>query len=240
MNRDPVCGMAVKDKKGQEYQYQGQTYSFCSPFCKERFVANPESYLAQIVVHEVPDMQERSIAYFSMEIAIDSRMPTFSGGLGVLAVDTLRSCAVLRVPVVAVTLLYENGYFYQKLDDEGNQTELPVQWNPRDYLRPLPETVDVQIEGRSVVITAWQYDILGISGWPLPVIFLDANLEANGDLDRALTQSLYGGDERYRLAQEIILGIGGIRMLRRLGYSEIKRYHMNEGHAALLALELLR
>jgi starch phosphorylase len=240
MTKDPVCGMVVKEKKGLESKYQGQTYSFCSPFCKDLFEASPERYVARIAACVVPDKKERSIAYFSMEIALDSRMPTYSGGLGILAGDTLRSCADLKVPVVAVTLLYEKGYFYQKLDDQGNQTELPAQWNPRDYLRPLSEKVEVQVEGRPVAVKAWQYDIAGIAGCPLPVIFLDANLKENSDYDRTLTQYLYGGDERYRLAQEIILGIGGIRMLRRLGYTEIKRYHMNEGHASLLALELLK
>jgi len=240
VTKDPVCGMVVKEEKGLESKYKGLTYHFCSPFCKDLFEAGPEGYLVRIAACAVPDNKERSIAYFSMEIAIDSQMPTYSGGLGILAGDTLKSCADLKVPVVAVTLLYEKGYFYQKLDDQGNQTELPVQWNPRDYLRPLSETVEVQIEERPVAIKAWQYDIPGITGCPVPVIFLDTSLEENGDYDRTLTQYLYGGDERYRLAQEIILGVGGVRILRRLGYTEIKRYHMNEGHAGLLALELLK
>jgi len=239
--KDLICGMSVKEDRALKFDHQGQSYYFCSEFCRDLFLKDPERYLIVIQPRVASGTEkERSIAHFSMEIAIDSRMPTYSGGLGILAGDTFRSCADLKVPVVAVTLLYEKGYFYQKLDDQGNQTELPVQWNPRDYLRPLSETVEVQIEGRRVAVRAWQYDIAGITGCPLPVIFLDANLKENSDYDRTLTHYLYGGDERYRLAQEIILGVGGVRMLRRLGYTEIKRYHMNEGHASLLALELLK
>jgi starch phosphorylase len=241
MVKDPICGMTVSEEKALRVDYQGQTYYFCSDFCRNLFEKDPERYAVPIRPCAAPGMEkEGSIAYFSMEIAIDSRIPTYSGGLGILAGDTLRSCADLRVPVVAVTLLYEKGYFYQKLDEQGNQYELPVQWNPRDYLRLLPEKIDVQIEGRSVGVRAWQYDIVGITGCSLPVIFLDTDLKENSDYDRGFTHYLYGGDEKYRLAQEIILGIGGIRMLRKLGYTEIKKYHMNEGHASLLVLELLQ
>ncbi|MFA5101057.1 MAG: alpha-glucan family phosphorylase [Candidatus Omnitrophota bacterium] len=184
--------------------------------------------------------QERHIAYFSMEIGIDSSIPTYSGGLGVLAGDTIKSCADLGVPLVAITLLYEKGYFLQSLDEEGNQKELPVSWNPRDLVTPLPHKVTVNIEGRTVAIRAWQYNVTGVMGYSVPVIFLDTDVEENAPQDRAITHSLYGGDQRYRLAQEIILGIGGIRMLKELGFTSIKKYHMNEGHSSLLTLELLR
>jgi len=241
MAKDLICGMTVKEEKGLRLEYQGQTYYFCSDFCKNLFEKDPERYVLLTRPCVAPGTKrERSIAYFSMEIAIDSRIPTYSGGLGILAGDTLRSCADLKVPVVGVTLLYEKGYFYQKLDDQGNQYELPVQWNPPDNLKPLPEKVEVQIEGRSVGVKAWQYDIAGITGCSLPVIFLDTDLKENSNYDRGITHCLYGGDEKYRFAQEIILGIGGIRMLRKLGYAGIKKYHMNEGHASLLVLELLR
>lgn len=183
--------------------------------------------------------KERRIAYFSMEIGIDSGVPTYSGGLGVLAGDTIKSCADLNVPLVAVTLLYKKGYFYQKLDEQGQQEELPYEWNPKDFLRPLSKTVTVTLESRDIFIQAWEYRVMGLSGYCVPVIFLDTDLEQNGEFDRSLTHHLYGGDEDYRLAQEIILGIGGVRMLRELGYHRINRYHMNEGHAGLLTLELL-
>jgi starch phosphorylase len=185
------------------------------------------------------EKQDRKIAYFSMEIGIDSRIPTYSGGLGVLAGDTIKSCADLRVPMVAVTILYEKGYFAQKLDPQGNQQEVPVKWNPKDFLKPLPNKVSVRIENRTVAIQAWQYDAVGITGHTVPIIFLDTDLKENSEYDRGLNDYLYGGDQWYRLLQEIILGIGGVRMLRSLRYTEIKKYHMNEGHAAFLTLELL-
>lgn len=183
--------------------------------------------------------KERRIAYFSMEIGIDSGVPTYSGGLGVLAGDTIKSCADLNVPLVAVTLLYKRGYFYQKIDEQGQQQELPYEWNPKDFLRPLSKTVTVTVENRAVSIQAWEYRVVGIGRYCVPIIFLDTDIEQNSESDRNLTYYLYGGDENYRLAQEIILGVGGVRMLRELGYHRISRYHMNEGHAGLLTLELL-
>ncbi len=182
---------------------------------------------------------DRRIAYFSMEIGIDHRMPTYSGGLGILAGDTIKSCSDLKVPVVAVTLLYNKGYFYQKLDKNGQQQESPYRWNPSDFLRLLPSTIIVTLEGRTVYVRAWQYTATGVNGYTVPVIFLDTDNDQNSDYDRAISHHLYGGDEKYRLFQEAILGMGGIRMLKSLGYNKITRYHMNEGHASLLTLDLL-
>ncbi len=179
-----------------------------------------------------------SIAYFSMEIALADTMPTYSGGLGVLAGDTIRSAADGEVPMVAVTLVHRKGYFRQRLDAQGNQTEEPQPWSPADRLTELPARVTVSIEGRAVVLRAWRFDTHGIGGAVVPTYLLDADLPENTPADRALTDHLYGGDQRYRLCQEIILGIGGVRMLRALGYASIRRFHMNEGHAALLVLEL--
>ena len=178
------------------------------------------------------------IAYFSMEIGVDERIPSYSGGLGVLAGDSIKSCADLNVPVVGITLLSEKGYFYQRIDQEGNQIELPIRFNPADYLTLLPTTTTVMINDREVTLRAWLYEYRGVNEYIIPVIFLDSNVEGNSDWDRTLTTYLYGGDQKYRLAQEIILGIGGVRMLKTLGYDTIERYHMNEGHAALGTLEL--
>lgn len=178
------------------------------------------------------------IAYFSMEIGIDEHIPTYSGGLGILAGDTLKSCADLNVPMVGMTLLSENGYFYQKLDDEGNQIELPIEFAVSDYLKLLPSKCNVTIEDRKVKLHIWYYQIIGINGYIVPVFFLDSNVEGNSEWDKSITKYLYGGDNRYRLAQEIVLGIGGVRMLQALGYGTIDKYHMNEGHAAFLTLEL--
>ena len=180
------------------------------------------------------------IAYFSMEIGIDEHIPTYSGGLGVLAGDTIKSCADLNVPLVGITLLSEKGYFYQKLDKEGNQRELRINFSVSNFLKLLPTKTIIKIEGRDVILRAWLYQYKGINGYVIPVFFLDANVDENDPWDRNLTKYLYGGDNRYRLAQEIILGIGGVRMLNNLGYTTIDKYHMNEGHAALSTLELYK
>jgi starch phosphorylase len=179
------------------------------------------------------------IAYFSMEIALEPGMPTYSGGLGVLAGDTIRSAADLKLPMVAVTLLYRRGYFTQRLDANGWQSELHADWDVRQHCRELPPRVQVKIENRTIHLRSWQHMIKGITGHEVPVLLLEAELPENSEWDRALTDQLYGGDSHYRLCQEVILGIGGVRMLRALGYHDVNRFHMNEGHAALLGLELL-
>ena len=179
------------------------------------------------------------IAYFSMEVGLEARIPTYSGGLGILAGDTIRAAADLKVPMVAVSLLHRKGYFYQRLDAQGWQSEDPVAWVPEEFLMELPARATVQIEGRPVQVRAWVAEVTGASGFLVLVYLLDTDLPENSEWDRRLTDSLYGGDARYRLCQEAVLGIGGVRMLRALGYRNIGRYHMNEGHASLLALELL-
>jgi len=178
------------------------------------------------------------IAYFSMEIGIDENIPSYSGGLGVLAGDTIKSCADLNVPIVGVTLLSEKGYFYQKIDENGNQMEEPMEFQVSKFLQLLPKNVTVEIEGREVKVRSWLYQWKGISGFIVPVFFLDTNIEGNSEWDRSLTKYLYGGDNKYRLAQEIVLGVGGVKILQKLGYNTIDRFHMNEGHAAFGTLEL--
>ena len=178
------------------------------------------------------------IAYFSMEIALADALPTYSGGLGVLAGDTIRSAADGGVPMVAVSLVHRKGYFRQRLDASGQQHEEPWTWRPEDALTEMPARVRVNIAGRDVLLRAWRDEIQGHGAHAVPVLLLDADLPDNADDDRRVTDHLYGGDERYRLRQEIVLGIGGVRMLRALGYDGLTRFHMNEGHAALLVLEL--
>lgn len=184
-------------------------------------------------------MNQPAVAYFSMEIALDPAMPTYSGGLGILAGDTIRAAADVKVPMVAVTLLHRKGYFAQALDAGGWQSERSVEWPVEQFVTELPQRAAVQIEGRNVAIRAWQYELKGVGGMSVPVYLLDCNLPENSEWDRALTDHLYGGNFHYRLCQEIVLGIGGMRMLRALGYHDVPRFHMNEGHAALLGLELL-
>lgn len=173
-----------------------------------------------------------------MEIALEEGIPSYSGGLGVLAGDMLRSAADLKLPICAVTLIYRKGYFYQKLSPDGIQSEMPVDWIPSDFLQKLPQRIEVAIEGRKIQVSAWQYNISN-DGCSIPVYLLDTDLPENSPWDRTLTHILYGGDQHYRFCQEIILGVGGVRMLRALGYDRINRFHMNEGHASLLTLELL-
>jgi len=180
-----------------------------------------------------------SIAYFSMEVGIDPGIPTYSGGLGILAGDTLRAAADLGVPMVGMTLLYRKGYFRQHLDAGGNQSESPYEWSPEKVLQPMEPNVAVTIEGRQVFMRAWRYLVTGASGYIVPVYFLDAALSENSASDQAFTDHLYGGDDRYRLCQEVILGLGGVYMLKALGHTGIRTYHMNEGHSALLSLALL-
>jgi starch phosphorylase len=180
-----------------------------------------------------------TVAYFSMEVGLEPAMPTYSGGLGMLAGDTLRSAADLAIPMVGVTLLHRKGYFRQHLDAQGNQSESPAVWSPEEFLEPLPPSASVTIEGRTVQIRAWRYILKGVSGHTVPVHFLDTALAENSPWDQTLTDSLYGGDDHYRLCQEVVLGLGGAAMLRALGYEGIQTYHMNEGHSALLTLALL-
>lgn len=182
----------------------------------------------------------KSIAYFSMEIAVDPEVPSYSGGLGILAGDTVRSAADLNLPMVAVTLLARSGYFFQRLDSLGNQTDEPVHWQINDLLTDTNVTVNLTLEGHAVLIRAWRFDVRSPNGSVVPVYFLDSDLPENQHEHRRLCDQLYGGDSRYRLCQEAILGIAGIRMLRALGHTSIQRYHLNEGHAALLTTELLR
>jgi starch phosphorylase len=179
------------------------------------------------------------VAYFSMEIALRNEIPTYAGGLGVLAGDTMRSAADLGLPLVAVSLVSRAGYFRQEIDAKGRQVEHASRWEPREWAKPLDAKIAVSIEGHPVWIRAWLHVLEGQMGGRQPVLLLDTDLDENRPEDREITHYLYGGDETYRFKQEIVLGIGGVRMLQALGF-EIRQYHMNEGHSALLGLELLR
>jgi starch phosphorylase len=183
-----------------------------------------------------PDIR---IAYFSMEIAADHRFPTYSGGLGVLAGDTLRSAADLGIPMAGVTLLARKGYFRQHLDENGQQTEEPQEWSPEGVLEPLEPRVSIRLGGQEVKVRGWRHWITGLTGHKVPIYFLDVDVPENSAWERTLTDYLYGGDDAYRLCQEAILGIAGVRFLRAVGHQNVFRFHMNEGHSALLTLALL-
>jgi starch phosphorylase len=185
------------------------------------------------------EIRPNYIAYFSMEIGLDDAMPTYSGGLGILAGDNLRAAADLHLPMVGVTLLHRKGYFRQQLDAAGNQRETPAPWDFEEALEPMVPRVFVPIAGRAVAVQAWRYLVRGVFGHTVPVYFLDTGLKENDAWERSLTDALYDGDLRQRLCQEIVLGMGGVAMLPALGYKHVSTYHMNEGHAALLTLALL-
>ncbi len=211
------------DPKKTEFKLEFLTkqYYFDSEYCMHSFIEEPR------------------VAYFSMEIGIKSDVPTYSGGLGVLAGDVVRSSADLRIPLVAVTLISKKGYLKQKITSDGRQLDYPEEWDPSKFMNLLPATVTVKIDGRDVRVGVWVYDQESLTGGIVPVLFLTTGVEGNTQEDREITDTLYGGDETYRLKQEIVLGIGGIKVLEALNIN-IKKYHMNEGHSSLLTLELLK
>jgi starch phosphorylase len=186
-----------------------------------------------------PFLRHTRIAYFSMEIALQREVHTYSGGLGVLAGDTARSCADLEIPAVFVSLISRQGYLRQEIDASGAQIEHPDPWDPREYANPLRTKVAAIIEDREVWVRPWLYQLTSPVGNTIPVLLLDTDLEENHPDDRRITDQLYRAGDDHRLRQEIVLGICGLRLLSALGFS-INTYHMNEGHAALLALDLVR
>lgn len=222
INKDPICGMPVDTVKTKfKTVFLGKEIFFCSESCMQSFLERPR------------------IAYFSMEIGIRNEVRTYSGGLGVLAGDTIRSSADLKIPLVAVTLVSRKGYLKQKITADGTQLEEPDDWVPEKFMRLLPVEAKVKITGRDVKINTWLYEHQSLTGGVVPILFLDTDVEGNSAEDRGITDFLYGGDDRYRLKQEIVLGIGGIRILESLKFT-FRNYHMNEGHSSLLTLELLK
>jgi starch phosphorylase len=220
--KDPVCGMPLDPSETQfTTNFLSRQYYFDSEYCMNSFIEGAK------------------IAYFSMEIGINIDMPTYSGGLGVLAGDVVRSSADLRLPLVAVTLVSKKGYLKQKITPDGWQIENPEDWDPSKFMKLLPETATIKIAGRDVRIGVWVYEQESLTGGTVPVLFLTTDVEGNAKEDREITDFLYGGDEKYRLKQEIVLGIGGLRILEALKIN-VKKYHMNEGHSSLLTLELLK
>ncbi len=174
-----------------------------------------------------------------MEIALRDDIPTFSGGLGVLAGDHLKAASDLGLPVVGMTLLYHQGFFQQKLDRTGRQIEQPVHWRPADRLERLDARVEVRVSGRSVVVGVWRLVINGIGGATVPVYFLDTLLPENDLSDQRITDRLYTGVLVERLSQEAVLGLAGPAMLRELGHDDVAVFHMNEGHVSLVPVALL-
>jgi starch phosphorylase len=206
-------------------------------FLLQRPTLGPEKDVPSSMNHPALDLADRKIAYFSMEIALSKALPTYSGGLGVLAGDTLRSAADTGASMVAVSLVHRRGYFQQHLDAVGQQTESDVVWHP-ETLPPAGRIIQLQLQGREITLRAWRFDVVGVTGHVIPVFLLDSDVDGNDPWDRRLTDHLYGGDTYYRLCQEAILGLGGIHLLHALG-CQPEVCHMNEGHASLLAVGLL-
>ncbi|PIZ46112.1 alpha-glucan family phosphorylase [candidate division WWE3 bacterium CG_4_9_14_3_um_filter_41_6] len=176
------------------------------------------------------------VAYFSMEVGIDANIKTYSGGLGILAGDTLRSLADLNVPTIAITLLSEYGYFSQEIID-GQQVETYPRWDIEKYLEKLDTEIEIPVGPHKLHVKIWKYTLTGISGHTIPILFLDANHPKNPPELKKLTQRLYPTNREYRLLQEILLGVGGYVALQTLQYQP-SIYHLNEGHSALLTLAL--
>jgi starch phosphorylase len=181
-----------------------------------------------------------NVAYFSCEFGLDESLPIYSGGLGVLAGDHLKSASDLGVPLVAVGLLYREGYFRQQLDETGWQVERYPENDPArlplelEQARVVVELADYEGALVPVHVQAWRADVGRV-----PLYLLDTDFDGNPDWARTITDQLYGGDREHRLRQELVLGVGGIRMLRALGVDP-SVFHMNEGHSAFLQLERLR
>lgn len=182
---------------------------------------------------------QATVAYFSAEIGISPSLHTYSGGLGILAGDHIKSAADLGVNMVAVTLMYKEGYFKQRMDEEGNQTEVYPRFEPDPLLEQLEGTITLPLRGREVHVQVWKYTFTGVTGKQIDVLLLDTDVDENEADDRKITLRLYSGGKDHRILQEAILGFAGIRALRNLGYKDFSTYHMNEGHCSFLTLELL-
>lgn len=187
-------------------------------------------------------MSSLQVSYFTMEIGLSGSIPTFAGGLGVLAADMMQSAADMGVSGACMTVCWKHGYLSQHIRDDGTQEYSDLSWNRQKELRKLPQTVTVQVEKRTVTVGVWVKELQPMHGThpAFPVYFLDTDLPQNDPKDRAIVERLYGGDGRMRIAQEIVLGIGGVKMLRALGYDHVDFFHLNEGHCAFATLELLR
>jgi starch phosphorylase len=176
-------------------------------------------------------------AIFVMEMGVDNRIQTYSGGLGILAADMAYSFADLDLPAVFVTLLYRGGYTLQKFDNETGQQDLENSWDYRTILSPLDEYCSVEIGSKSQKVGAWQYIVSGKRD--IRILFLDTDFPENEQAVRDATDKLYGGNASHRLVQEIVLGVGGYRILASMG-EKVDIYHLNESHAAFAIVDLLK
>ncbi len=179
------------------------------------------------------------VAFISMEIMLESDIPTYAGGLGVLAGDMLHSMADMGVPGVGVSLVYSGDTFSQNISLTGSQFFKRTDWQKLDQLTKLPTKIEIEVAGQKVIVGCWRYDFVGYSGHHVPVYLLDTNMLENPPWVRDFTTNLYSSNGNIRICQELVLGIGSVKMLAALGYNKIGKYHLNEGHAAFTTLQLL-
>jgi glycogen phosphorylase len=179
------------------------------------------------------------IIYLSMGAFLEPTIMTYSGGLEILAGDTLRSCADLHVPVAGFILESKHGYCKQEIDENSWQQESYQSWGPKERLPVIDKTVTIKHHGRDLKVGAEVYIIHGLDGFEVPVYLLNSDVAGNEESDTLITNRLYNNDREIRIAQENILGQGGVKLARALGYRDITTFHMNEGHACLSTLELL-
>lgn len=182
-------------------------------------------------------MKKQKVAYFSMEIALENKIKTFAGGLGVLAGDILRSASEKKYPMLGITLLNKNGYFKQVIDARGKQV---AQADKSDYskLKLLPHKIYLNIGKDKVLVKAWKYILKSGTGIEIPIYLLDTNWPENREKHRRLCDNLYDGDLRKKLKQAVILGRAGVKLLSKIGQGDIAKIHLNEGHGALAAVQL--
>ena len=200
----------------------------------DHYLSGSDAWLAK----EHPELADQQIAYFSFEFGLHESLPVYAGGLGILAGDHLKEASDLGLPLVGVGFIYNQGYFTQHITEDGWQEthtkHLVLEDSP---VNPLldedgkPLTISIELPGRAVYARIWEVQVGRV-----PLFLLDTNLEVNSEADRQLTARLYSNDLEVRISQEILLGMGGVRALRRLGYQP-QVWHMNEGHSAFLALE---
>lgn len=174
-----------------------------------------------------------------MEIMLENDIQTYAGGLGMLAGDILRSLADKEIPSLGVTIAFNNGYKNQIVNKDGSQNFEDSDWVKNDQLIKLSNTVKVKIEGEEMTIGCYRYDIVSPKGFIVPIFLLTTDYFENNDRQKYFTKYLYDPDIQIRLIQEVILGIGGVKMLRELGFQNIENFHMNDGHCAFLPLEVL-
>jgi len=179
------------------------------------------------------------VAYFSAEIGISVSLPTYSGGLGVLAGDHLKAAGDIGIKICGISLLYREGYFKQHINENGFQTETYPRFDPAPLLKKVNISFSIILRKRKVKIQVYQFDYVAKNGHIVPIFFLDTDTEVNNIQDRYITNRLYSGDEDHRILQEAILGFGGLGLLENLNQSNISTYHMNEGHCSFLVLGLL-